>query len=361
MSRKQSGKLVRGNRKYDVERKRDEKAVRRALAKDRRNRPQGDDEGAEFISFTNQLQALGLKLREVPGDGNCLFRSLGDQLEGHARGHLQLRQETAQYMQSHRHDFEPFVEDEVPFTQHLSNLSQPGTFAGNDAIVAFARSQQLRVVIHQLNAPLWEINGSEKPVCRELHIAYRYGDHYDSVRPIGDNSENPTQLRTENLNRSRGQGEPGRPGDRRNVPSPALPEEDDLILHCLEAQSAPGRGDGDSCSQLSATLPHSAAEQLEPAPSVTVYPSQGEESGTCPSDPATLTECSDIKPPEEGSVSQRPKMTNRQRKEHQRIEKKKRQEERHRQKVLQSRVPQDQNQNSAEPVTLVPALGTLSI
>lgn len=34
-------------------------------------------------------------------------------------------------------------------------------FAGNDAIVAFARSQQVKVVIHQLNAPLWEVNISD--------------------------------------------------------------------------------------------------------------------------------------------------------------------------------------------------------
>lgn len=109
----------------------------------------------------------------------------------------------------------------------MSNLSQPGTFAGNDAIVAFARSQQVKVVIHQLNMPLWEvsaargsptfhklrrylvqpcrvlsswqINGSEKQVCRQLHIAYRYGDHYDSVRRTGDNSESPAQLRVEVL------------------------------------------------------------------------------------------------------------------------------------------------------------------
>lgn len=39
----------------------------------------------------------------------------------------------------------------------VTNLAQPGTFAGNDAIVAFARSQQVKVVIHQLNAPLWEV------------------------------------------------------------------------------------------------------------------------------------------------------------------------------------------------------------
>lgn len=39
----------------------------------------------------------------------------------------------------------------------MSDLAEPGTFAGNDAIVAFARSQQVKVVIHQLNAPLWEV------------------------------------------------------------------------------------------------------------------------------------------------------------------------------------------------------------
>ncbi|KAJ8257726.1 hypothetical protein GJAV_G00189020 [Gymnothorax javanicus] len=359
MSRKQSGKLVRGNRKCDVERKRDERAARRALAKDRKNRPQGDDEGAEFISFTNQLQALGLKLREVPGDGNCLFRALGDQLEGHSRGHLRLRQETVQYMQAHRQDFEPFVEDDVPFAQHLANLSQPGTFAGNDAIVAFARSQQLRVVIHQLNAPLWEINGSEKPVCRELHIAYRYGDHYDSVRPIGDNSENPTQLRVESLNRTRGKGEAGRQGGKRNVPFSPPPEEDDLILHCLETQSLSDHGE--SFSELTGAASPFLMEELDPEQSVTMCPTQSEESGTCPSNPVTPTECCDVKSPTEHSDSQRPKMSNRQRKEQQRLEKKKRQEERHRQKVLQSRGLQDQNQNLPEPVTLVPALSTLSI
>lgn len=58
---------------------------------------------------------------------NCLFRALGDQLEGHSRGHLRLRQETIQYMMTHRQDFEPFVEDDVPFSQHCKNIIQPFT------------------------------------------------------------------------------------------------------------------------------------------------------------------------------------------------------------------------------------------
>lgn len=55
---------------------------------------------------------------------NCLFRALGDQLEGHSRGHLRLRQETVQFMTSHRQDFEPFVEDDVPFSQHCKEMTQ---------------------------------------------------------------------------------------------------------------------------------------------------------------------------------------------------------------------------------------------
>ncbi|XP_030624954.1 OTU domain-containing protein 3 isoform X2 [Chanos chanos] len=357
MSRKQTGKPVRGNRKYDLERKRDERAARRALAKDRKNRPRGEDEGEEFVSFSNQLQALGLKLREIPGDGNCLFRALGDQLEGHSQNHLRLRQETVQYMMSHRQDFEPFVEDDVPFTQHLSNLSQPGTFAGNDAIVAFARSHQLKVVIHQLNAPLWEINGAEKPLCRELHIAYRYGDHYDSVRHIGDNSESPAHLRIENLNNSRQLGDGQR--ERQRAPSLSqLPSEDEEVILSSFLNSN-SNSQGENLCQSSAT---SHAEWLEPElrnqSSNVLCDSRTETRPLCQGMP---TECSVNLSPPEGSTSHKPRISNKQRKEQQRLEKKKRQEERHRQKVLQGKTSHDQNQNLPEPVTLVPALNTLSI
>lgn len=358
MSRKQTPKPVRSNKKSELERKRDERAARRAIVKDRKNRPQDGDEGAEFVSFSNQLQALGLKLREVPGDGNCLFRALGDQLEGHSRGHLRLRQETVQYMMSHRQDFEPFVEDDIPFAQHLSNLSQPGTFAGNDAIVAFARSQQVKVVIHQLNTPLWEINGAEKQVCRELHIAYRYGDHYDSVRRTGDNSESPAQLRIENLQNSQGQQREFGDGqrDRRKNPSPTASEEDNVILSSIKNRGI--QGDEENLLQLSAATIN--AEWL--VGSVLGQSCQGQcASGSCSVCKAAASDCSEHKQSAEGSNVQKQKVSNKQRKEQQRQEKKKRQEDRHRQKFLQSKGNHDQNQNLPEAVTLVPALNTLSI
>ena len=52
---------------------------------------------------------------------NCLFRALGDQLDGHGRNHLKHRGETVRYILDHRGDFEPFVEDDVPFDKHSKN------------------------------------------------------------------------------------------------------------------------------------------------------------------------------------------------------------------------------------------------
>lgn len=42
-----------------------------------------------------------------------------------------------------------------------------------------------------------QIRGTDKSSARELHIAYRYGEHYDSVRRINDNSEAPAHLLTD--------------------------------------------------------------------------------------------------------------------------------------------------------------------
>ncbi|CAN7987166.1 unnamed protein product [Ixodes hexagonus] len=158
-----------------------------------KNKANSDDEN--FSCFKDQLKAMGLTLREIQGDGNCLFRALNDQLEGHTRNHLKYRYETVQYMKEHRNDFEPFVEDDVPFDQHLYNLGQPGTYAGNDAIVAFARLHELVIVIHQLNTPLWQVKGTDKPNAVELHLSYHNGDHYNSVRKIGDNTQSPACIR----------------------------------------------------------------------------------------------------------------------------------------------------------------------
>jgi len=162
------------------------KAAARRQKKEKRS-DMGEDTD-DFNQLNNQLLGLGLFLKQIPGDGNCLFRALGDQLTGNPQDHYKHREEVVQYMLDHRADFEPFVEDDISFDNHTRNLAEIGTFGGNDSIVAFARLHNLTVVIHQLNKPLWQIHGGDNgsPGLKEAHISYHNGDHYNSVRRSGE-------------------------------------------------------------------------------------------------------------------------------------------------------------------------------
>ncbi|XP_048962381.1 OTU domain-containing protein 3 isoform X3 [Canis lupus baileyi] len=376
MSRKQAakGRPGSGSRKAEAERKRDERAARRALAKERRNRPEsGGGGGCE--------------------EDNCLFRALGDQLEGHSRNHLKHRQETVDYMIKQREDFEPFVEDDIPFEKHVASLAKPGTFAGNDAIVAFARNHQLNVVIHQLNAPLWQIRGTEKSSVRELHIAYRCGEHYDSVRRLNDNSEAPAHLQTDFQMLHQDES-----NKREKIKTKGIDFEDDLRDEVEDAVQKVCNATG--CSDFNLIVQNLEAENynIESAIIAMLQMNQGKRNNTeenLESGGRVLKQCGPLweeggsgtrlfgnqgvnegrtennkeraSPSEENKANknQLPKVTNKQRREQQRLEKKKRQEERHRHKALESRSGhRDSSRSEAEAntqVTLVKTFAALNI
>lgn len=209
-----------------VSRKREERAVREQHRRGRQAASYLADDG-NFPSFKMQLNKIGLQLRDIPGDGNCLFRALGDQLEGHGRNHFKYRYDVVNYMSDHRDDFEPFVEDDVPFDRHIQNLRKIGTYAGNDAIVAFARLQQVNVIIHQLGSPFLLIQGlsSPTPNARQIHIAYHNGDHYSSVRRLNDNTESQANIR---LKVDCGTDKSGRPTMKINTSSAAKGQQSEV-------------------------------------------------------------------------------------------------------------------------------------
>ncbi|KAF4801408.1 OTU domain-containing protein 3 [Turdus rufiventris] len=374
--------------------------------------------------LAGQLRALGLKLREVPGDGNCLFRALGDQLEGHSRNHLRHRQETVEFMVRQRGDFEPFVEDDVPFDKHVANLAKPGTFAGNDAIVAFARNNQMNVVIHQVNAPLWkrprtrflhvvckkiltlktlewipnadvqfvcfvEIRGTDRSDARELHIAYRYGEHYDSVRRISDDSEAPACLRMEmlcknNSNKAKEvKPQKGSSEDEievevedavQKVCSATGCSDMDLVSHILEMEDYNVESAIFAILQMKEGEGIGTEEQEEPlgrerkSCSRTLWEENGTGSRIFGNQSLHQGEAENAKgragSKEENRASRNSKVAKKQRKKQQWLEKKKQQEERHRQKVLASKRDSADTRTDTDPanhVTLVKAMAALNI
>ncbi|RNA29392.1 OTU domain-containing 3 [Brachionus plicatilis] len=167
-----------------------------------------DDEN--YVSFSKQLEKLSLELRDITGDGNCCFRALSDQMEGNESQHLVYRKQVCQYIRQNRAEFEPFIaalieEEDGPkkpskldsFEQYLKSMEQAGTYADNLCLVAFARLNQLNINIHQISLPIWTISGVNTHLnrsVRELHLSYHNGEHYSSIRPLGDKSKMPTNI-----------------------------------------------------------------------------------------------------------------------------------------------------------------------
>jgi len=61
-------KQTKGQRREELERKRDDRVRRNALKKERQAK-EYLEEDENFVSFSNQLEALGLKIKDIPGDG----------------------------------------------------------------------------------------------------------------------------------------------------------------------------------------------------------------------------------------------------------------------------------------------------
>ncbi|XP_039559073.1 OTU domain-containing protein 3 isoform X1 [Passer montanus] len=288
-----------------------------------------------------------------------------------------------------RGDFEPFVEDDVPFDKHVANLAQPGTFAGNDAIVAFARNNQVNVVIHQFNTPLWQIRGTGRSDARELHIAYRHGEHYDSVRRLSDHSEAPACLRMEMLCKNdSNKAEEVKPQKGNSEDETEVDMEDavqkvcsatgcsdmDLVSHILEVEDYNVESAIFAILQMKEGEGIGTAEQQEPlgreqkSGSRTLWEENGTGSRIFGNQSLHQGEVENNKGQagsrEENRASRNPKVAKKQRKEQQRLEKKKRQEERHRQKVLATKGDSADTSTETDPashVTLVKAMAALNI
>lgn len=130
------------------------------------------------------LRRLGLYASDIKGDGNCMFRAMGDQLYGDGgKSHVQIRAQIVGYMKEHIDYFGPFISVEGEnWQQYLRRMSQDSIWGDNLEIVAFANCFKANVVIYQRDS-CYVIAPSHDPAnAKQLHIAYHEWEHYSSVR-----------------------------------------------------------------------------------------------------------------------------------------------------------------------------------
>ncbi|XP_065506040.1 OTU domain-containing protein 3 isoform X2 [Caloenas nicobarica] len=245
---------------------------------------------------------------------------------------------------------------------------------------------------HYYEAGSWlhKVQGTDKTNAKELHIAYRYGEHYDSVRRISDDSEAPAYLQMEMFckNGSNSNKEEEVKPQKRDSENEV--EGEDAVQKVCKAS---GCSDTDLVSQIleeegynieSAIFAVLQVKELERISTEEQCDPQSKEQNSCS---RTLREANGSGPRicgnrsshrgetenskgqagagEENRASRNAKVSKKQKKEQQRLEKKKRQEERHRQKALATKSDCAESgrreRDSDNQVTLVKATAALNI
>ena len=154
---------------------------------------------ATYTDFATQLASLHLRLQHIEGDGNCLFRSIADQVEGVEANHARYRQLACTHIAQHSELYAPFIDGGdggkagEGLKPYVTRMSRAGEWGGNMELVALARALRRDVVVHQLGAPRLVIDGSAKGNSSggrvgALHLSYHDNEHYSSVRRADDHS-----------------------------------------------------------------------------------------------------------------------------------------------------------------------------
>jgi OTU domain-containing protein 6 len=142
------------------------------------------------------LLPLGLSMKEIKADGNCLFRSIEDQMAATAEGpvvmtHTELRKAAADYILSHPSDFMPYIfdedekgDEEAQLKAYADTMASTAAWGGQCELVAIAEVLSRPIEVHAVGMPLLTLGEQHKGksplrVCY-LRSAFALGEHYNS-------------------------------------------------------------------------------------------------------------------------------------------------------------------------------------
>ena len=126
--------MGRNNKKAEkIKQEREQKQADRDYKRKERKKKEKLDE-LEYLNemreFTVQAKSMGLKIVEMGGDGNCLFRALSDQLYGHQNEHKDLRAKAIKHIKANKEIFQFYIEDDQPFDEYVGEMSRDGFWGG---------------------------------------------------------------------------------------------------------------------------------------------------------------------------------------------------------------------------------------
>ncbi len=185
-------KNLKNRQKKNLNRKNQPPKPRKGQGNTHENSPEWD---AYFKEYQEILNKKGVYMRDVQSDGNCLYRAVADQIEGSEKDHKKYRENVVSYLTQHKDYFKMFLLDTEDIDSYIRHQSKDGSWGGHFELVALSALLNVRFGVHMKDkdSVLVQYDESTQGDKRVLHIAYHVGEHYSSIRKIGDVGETPAE------------------------------------------------------------------------------------------------------------------------------------------------------------------------
>jgi len=147
--------------------------------------PDIEESPTSISSSTEQLAKINLKKSKMPGDGNCFFYAIEDQLRlhNHKKKYYNIRSDAVNYLKTDKIRFEDFInKNKYPtYENYIKRMSQNQNDADYLTLSATAIILKKNIIVHERGKEPLKIPGFV-PHEDQLHVWYDpKSQHYDSV------------------------------------------------------------------------------------------------------------------------------------------------------------------------------------
>jgi len=142
---------------------------------------------------TEKIKAIlsdrGLKIKDIPSDGDCLFAGVIHQLERKSSV-SEIRKLVADVLLSKKDDFQPFLSlNDSEYETYCEKMATTPKWGGQVEITALSRALRKPIEVIQAEGPIVQVGTDEfqdqKPIVLTYHRHYYgLGEHYNSVQSI---------------------------------------------------------------------------------------------------------------------------------------------------------------------------------
>ena len=136
--------------------------------------------------FKEDLKNIGYYIKEVEGDGNCLFRSVAEQIEENENNFQEYRGKCVEYMKENKDSFAPFLDEGQPIDEYIEKISKSGEWGGNLEIYALSMALHVNFYIYIFEQPVYVVKNWDDPK-KDIMLTYHNGKHYNSLRKLEEN------------------------------------------------------------------------------------------------------------------------------------------------------------------------------